>query len=83
MTKLDAAIGPNWKAETADHVQRYFNAFQILETDQLVNGSFFGDNEVEGLSLPKEVLEKIYFRNAMKVYPGVKDTMIKLGYDIN
>ena len=73
-----------WKEdeETADHVQRYFNAFQILETDQLVKGGFFGDKEIEGLSLPREVLEKIYFRNAMKVYPGVKDAMVKLGYDI-
>jgi len=69
--------------ETADHVQRYFNAFQILETDQLVKGSFFGNEPIEGLSLPREVLEKIYFRNAMKIYPGVKEAMIKLGYKIN
>jgi len=66
--------------ETSDHVQRYFQAFQILETDQLVKGSFFGDKEIEGLSLPRNVLEKIYFRNAMKVYPGIKQAMIKLGY---
>jgi predicted TIM-barrel fold metal-dependent hydrolase len=73
----------NGEEETADQVRRYFQAFQILETDQLVNGSFFGNKVVEGLSLPREVLEKIYFRNAMKVYPGVKDAMIKLGYNIN
>jgi predicted TIM-barrel fold metal-dependent hydrolase len=69
--------------ETANHVQRYFQAFQILETDQLVKGSFFGDQVVEGLSLPREVLEKIYYRNAMKVYPGVKEAMINLGYNVN
>jgi hypothetical protein len=67
--------------ETAAHVQSYFQAFQILETDQLVKGGFFGNKETEGLSLPREVLEKIYYRNAMKVYPGVKDAMIKLGYE--
>ncbi len=68
--------------ETAAHVQQYFNAFQILETDQLVKGSFFGDNEVEGLALPREVLEKIYYKNTMRIYPGVKDAMVKLGYDV-
>jgi predicted TIM-barrel fold metal-dependent hydrolase len=74
-----------WKGdeETADHVERYFRAFQILETDELVDGSFFGDEMVEGLSLPREVLEKIYFRNAVKVYPRVKEAMIKLGYKVN
>jgi len=74
-----------WKddEETADHIRRYFQAFQILETDQLVKGSFFGDEEVEGLALPRDVLEKIYFRNAAKVYPGVKEAMIKLGYNVN
>jgi hypothetical protein len=74
-----------WKGdeETADHVRRYFRAFQILETDQLVKGSFFGDEEVEGLALPTDVLEKIYYRNAVKVYPGVKEAIIKLGYKVN
>jgi predicted TIM-barrel fold metal-dependent hydrolase len=74
-----------WKEseETDYHVQRYFNAFQILETDQLVNGSFFRDEQVEGLSLPRDVLEKIYYRNAAKVYPGLKEAMVKLGYQVN
>ena len=66
--------------ETNDHTERYFRAFQILETDQLVKGSFFGDKAIEGLSLPRDVLEKIYFRNAMKIYPRMKEAMIKLGY---
>jgi hypothetical protein len=77
-------IGRWAEAEETDyHVQRYYQAFQILETDQLVKGSFFGDDAVEGLSLPREVLEKIYFRNAMRIYPKVKDVMIKLGYKID
>jgi hypothetical protein len=73
-----------WESEeeTDDHVQSYYQAFQILETDQLVKGSFFGDKEVEGLSLPREVLEKIYYKNAIKIYPGMKDAMAKLGYDV-
>jgi len=74
-----------WEGDeaTANRVQSYYRAFQILEFDQLVKGGFFGNREVEGLSLPKDVLEKIYYRNAMKVYPGVKDAMIKLGYKID
>jgi predicted TIM-barrel fold metal-dependent hydrolase len=68
---------------TAGRVQSYFRAFKILEYDQLVKGGFFGNREVEGLSLPKDVLEKIYYRNAMKVYPGVKDALMKLGYKID
>jgi hypothetical protein len=69
--------------ETTDHVRRYFLAFQILETDQLVEGSFFGDEVVEGLSLPRDVLEKIYYRNAIRIYPHLKEAMAKLGYDVN
>jgi predicted TIM-barrel fold metal-dependent hydrolase len=74
-----------WEGDeaTADHIQSYFRAFKILEYDQLVKGGFFGNREIEGLSLPKDVLEKIYYRNAMKIYPGIKDAMIKLGYKID
>ena len=36
---------------------------QILETDQLVEGSFFGNEPIRGLNLPREVLEKIYYKN--------------------
>jgi hypothetical protein len=74
-----------WSAaeETTEHVRRYFLAFQILETDQIVKGSFFGDEDVEGLSLPRDVLEKIYYRNAMRVYPHLKEAMAKLGYEVN
>ena len=54
---------------------RYARTFAILETDQTVNGSFFGNQPVKGLDLPKDVLEKIYFRNAVKLYPGLKEAM--------
>ena len=51
---------------------RYANTFAILETDLTVNGGFFGDKPIKGLNLPKEVLEKIYYKNALKLYPGLK-----------
>ncbi len=61
---------------------RYSISFQILETNNQVKGSFFGDTITAGLNLPKEVLEKIYYKNALKIYPGLSERMQKLGYFI-
>jgi len=60
--------------------ERYMRTFRILETDQMVEGGFFGMNPVRGLSLPREVLEKIYYKNALRLYPGLANQMSKLGY---
>ena len=57
------------------YADRYATFFAILETDQTVPGSFFGNIPTKGLNLPKEVLEKIYYRNALKLYPGLKEAM--------
>lgn len=57
------------------HADRYARTFAILETSLTVNGGFFGNNPAKGLDLPKEVLEKIYYRNAVKLYPGLKEAM--------
>ena len=54
---------------------RYAKFFAILESDLTVQGSFFGDMPTKGLYLPKEVLEKIYYKNALKLYPGLKAAM--------
>ena len=35
---------------------------------------------MRGLALPLPVLEKIYFRNAMRIYPHVADALKQLGY---
>jgi len=64
--------------ETAE---RYYRSFRLLETDDIIRGGFFGDTETKGLALPVDVLEKIYFRNAIRLYPGVKETLENLGYD--
>jgi len=60
--------------------ERYSRSFMILETSDIVKGSFFGDENIKGLGLPPEVLERIYYKNAMRIYPGLKERMIKLGY---
>jgi hypothetical protein len=66
--------------ETGRLAERYAKSFRILETSDVVKGGFFGDDDIKGLNLPREVLEKIYFRNALEIYPGLKDRMTKLGY---
>lgn len=65
------------------YIERYLRTFRILETDEMVEGGFFGMNPVRGLNLPKEVLEKIYYKNALKLYPGLAENMIELGYEYN
>jgi hypothetical protein len=59
--------------------QMYYRSFQILETDQTVKGGFFGQTETKGLALPVQVLEKIYYTNAARLYPRVKDVLTQLG----
>lgn len=68
--------------ETEYNRQRYFQAFQILETDGTVAGSFFGNQPTQGLNLPRKTLEKIYYKNAMRIYPRVKESLQALGYPI-
>jgi hypothetical protein len=47
-----------------------------------VEGGFFQGEAVHGLALPREVLEKVYFRNALRIYPGLSDRMRTLGYRV-
>ncbi len=75
-------IGEVKEENAGDFADRYHKCFQLLETDNMVKGEFFGRTEMKGLSLPREVLEKIYYRNAIRIYPRVKQTMIKLGYQV-
>jgi predicted TIM-barrel fold metal-dependent hydrolase len=65
-----------------NYITRYTCSFQILETEDLVESTFFGSKPTKGLNLPKEVLEKIYYKNAMKLYPGLLERMRRLGYKV-
>ncbi|MBL7185602.1 MAG: amidohydrolase family protein [Phycisphaerae bacterium] len=60
--------------------ESYRRAFQLLETDRVIKGGFFGGTDTRGLALPIDVLEKIYYRNAARLYPRVKDVLRDLGY---
>jgi len=70
------------KAQTSERAKQYNRAFRIMETDEIVPGGFFGGPEIKGLKLPEDVLEKIYYQNALRLYPGVKKSLTKLGYDV-
>jgi predicted TIM-barrel fold metal-dependent hydrolase len=70
------------KKESNNRAQQYARAFQILETGDTVKGGFFEGPDIEGLELPKDVLEKIYYKNAMRLYPQVKESLISLGYKV-
>lgn len=72
-------IGIIGKNDIALLAEKYMKSFQILETDNIVKGGFFGTTDIKGLNLPKEVLEKIYYKNALRIYPGLKERMEKLG----
>ena len=58
---------------------RYARFFAILETDEVVPGGFFTNTPVQGLNLPRAVLEKIYYKNAVKLIPGLKEAMAAAG----
>ncbi|MDR2894094.1 MAG: amidohydrolase [Alistipes sp.] len=64
---------------SADQVEsmaeRYAHWFALLETDQIVEGGFYGKEPTRGLDLPREVLEKIYYKNAARLYPGLAKVM--------
>jgi hypothetical protein len=53
-----------------------------LETDKPLT---FGNNggPGPGLALPLDVLNRIYYWNAVRLIPGVKEALIKLGYKIS
>ena len=51
---------------------RYASHFEILESDRIIDNR---NGQMKGLNLPKEVLEKIYYKNALKLYPGLKEAM--------
>ncbi len=71
--------------DTAERfAERYHRCFTMLESDQMIRGSFFEEQAVSrGLALPREVLEKIYFRNAVRIYPRLAAALARHGYDVS
>ena len=74
-------IGKINRDNAGEIAERYNRCFQLLETDNVIQGGFFGNTETKGLGLPQDVLEKIYFKNAMRIYPRVGDVLAHKGYE--
>jgi predicted TIM-barrel fold metal-dependent hydrolase len=66
--------------DVRDKVPQYQRYFEFLETDKELPSGIDDERKMRGLALPLEVLEKIYFRNAMRVYPHIEETLKQLGY---
>jgi len=58
--------------------------FRFLETDDVFGENVSHDKKpLKGLNLPREVLEKIYYKNALRIYPEkLKESMKRLGYAV-
>ncbi len=67
--------------------EKYDRCFRLLETDGVFKSAFNNPDvegkTLQGIALPVDVLEKIYYKNAMKIYPRVRDVLINLGYDVD
>jgi hypothetical protein len=74
----------NMRVEIPGTVKKCIDWFRFLETDKVMNDLITADKKpMKGLGLPREVLEKIYYKNALRLYPQVLATsMKKLGYKI-
>ena len=63
----------------------FLNERKILETDQVTNG-LHGGPKLEGLHLPDEVLNHIYYWNAARLIPRVRQALqsknFKIGYEL-
>ena len=63
-----------------DKVPQYQRYFEFLETDKELPSGIKDEHKMRGLALPLDVLEKIYFRNAMRIYPHIADALKQIGY---
>jgi predicted TIM-barrel fold metal-dependent hydrolase len=74
------------EGKNKDAAEAYNRCFKILETDGVFDSEFFAPDvkgkKIQGLALPMDVLEKIYYKNAAKIYPRVKEGLKKFGYAV-
>jgi predicted TIM-barrel fold metal-dependent hydrolase len=75
------------KGNYLEVAEAYNRCFKILETDGVFDSELFTPGvkgaKLHGLSLPVDVLEKIYYKNAIKLYSGVGAVLKDLGYRVD
>ncbi len=61
-------------------------SFRMLETREKNCHGFFGPRYeptyITGFGLPKDVLDHIYWWNAARLIPRVRESLVSLGYDV-
>lgn len=62
---------------------QYRQYFRFMETDDDQIAIRFWEPKLYGLNLPDEVLKKIYYGNAARLFPKVKDKLLKLHPDLD
>ncbi len=64
-------------------VRSYWENFRYYETDQIFPANpAKKELEYQGLALPPEVLKKLYYQNAMRLLPRVREVLTSLGYTV-
>ena len=61
-------------------MDEYYIYFQVLETDDEYIEYYrkrHGLWRLYGLNLPDEILKKVYFKNALKIFPNIKPNLFK------
>ena len=71
-------FGSDFGGRVTNKAEAFATNFALLETELMIPGGITGvitDNGLvaKGLNLPKEALEKIYYKNALKLYPGMRE----------
>lgn len=77
-------FGTDSNPEYALDERLHFYWYRVLETDQHhLRGFFGGEIDIQGLALPLDVLNHIYWWNAARLVPGVREALLARGYEID
>jgi predicted TIM-barrel fold metal-dependent hydrolase len=67
---IDGTMSP---AEMKEHVDRVrLSHWKFFTTDETMNVPHSVDGDFQGLKLPREVIDKIYYNNAHRWFPAIK-----------
>lgn len=71
----DMGIKDHNTRTSSDQIQKVLNEVWLKDWEYFTTDHFMGQNskgkKIQGLDLPQPVLKKIYYENAMRMYPGL------------